>query len=81
MGNDGRYHSRRAGTVEAGLDIGATVVRRSADSLPAGTGQDSYQIHLTSAGSYHALPTTARETYFPDVYGQGAGQLYRISAH
>ena len=51
-----------------------------ADYLPAGTYQYSYQIHLTSAGSYHALPTTARETYFPDVYGQGAGQIYKISA-
>jgi hypothetical protein len=39
------------------------------------------QIHLTSAGSYHALPTEVRETYFPDVYGQGAGHIYRISAH
>ncbi|HEY8287048.1 MAG TPA: alpha-2-macroglobulin family protein, partial [Chloroflexota bacterium] len=52
-----------------------------ADYLPAGTYQYSYQIHLTSAGSYHALPTTAHETYFPDVYGQGAGHIYRISAH
>ncbi|HVC83032.1 MAG TPA: hypothetical protein VNL35_21295, partial [Chloroflexota bacterium] len=52
-----------------------------ADYLPAGTYQYSYQIHLTSAGSYHALPTTAHETYFPDVYGQGAGQVYAISAH
>ena len=51
-----------------------------ADYLPAGTYQYSYQIHLTSAGSYHALPTTARETYFPDVYGQGAGRIYKISA-
>jgi len=83
MGNRGigRYHSRRAGSAEAGPDAGATnIMRESADSLPAGTYQVSYQIHLTSAGSYHALPTTAHETYFPDVYGQSAGQIYKISA-
>ena len=52
-----------------------------ADYLPVGTYQYRYQIHLTSAGSYHALPTTIRETYFPDIYGKGAGQLYKISSH
>jgi uncharacterized protein YfaS (alpha-2-macroglobulin family) len=52
-----------------------------ADYLPAGTYQYSYQIHLTSAGTYHALPTQAHELYFPDVYGQGTGQLYTIAAH
>ncbi len=51
-----------------------------ADYLPAGTYQYSYQIHLTSAGTYHALPAQASELYFPDVFGQSSGQLYTISA-
>jgi uncharacterized protein YfaS (alpha-2-macroglobulin family) len=51
-----------------------------ADYLPAGVYQYSYQIHLTTAGSYHTLPTVAREFYFPDVSGHSAGQIYRISA-
>jgi uncharacterized protein YfaS (alpha-2-macroglobulin family) len=51
-----------------------------ADYLPAGTYQYSYQIHLTTAGTYHALPTQAHMLYFPDVSGHGAGSLYTISA-
>jgi hypothetical protein len=52
-----------------------------ADFLPAGTYQYSYQIHLTSAGSYHALPTQAYMLYFPDIYGHGPGKIYTITAH
>ncbi|HWE60153.1 MAG TPA: hypothetical protein VHB98_00430, partial [Chloroflexota bacterium] len=51
-----------------------------ADYLPAGTYQYSYQIHLTSAGIYHALPTQAHLLYFPDVRGHGAGSFYIITA-
>ncbi len=52
-----------------------------ADFLPAGTYQYSYQLHLTSAGTYHDLPTQAQLLYFPDVYGHGSGKLYTITAH
>ncbi len=52
-----------------------------ADYLPMGTYQYSYQIHLTSAGTYHVLPTQAHELYFPDVYGQSTGKLYTITTH
>jgi uncharacterized protein YfaS (alpha-2-macroglobulin family) len=52
-----------------------------ADYLPAGTYQYSYQIHLTSAGTYHALPTQAQLFYFPDTYGHGTGRLYTIGSH
>lgn len=50
-----------------------------ADMLPAGVYQYSYQLHLTSAGTYHALPTQAHLLYFPEVSGHGAGGLYTIS--
>jgi hypothetical protein len=50
-----------------------------ANYLPAGVYQYSYQIHLTTAGTYHALPTQAHEMYFPDVFGHGTGGLYLIS--
>ncbi|MGH2345260.1 MAG: hypothetical protein ACRDG4_08540, partial [Chloroflexota bacterium] len=52
-----------------------------ADYLPAGTYQYSYQIHLTSAGTYHVVPTQAHELDVPDVYGQSTGKLYTIAAH
>jgi uncharacterized protein YfaS (alpha-2-macroglobulin family) len=51
-----------------------------ADYLPAGTYQYSYQLHLTSAGSYHDLPTQAKMLYFPDVFGLGPGKIYPISS-
>jgi uncharacterized protein YfaS (alpha-2-macroglobulin family) len=51
-----------------------------ADYLQAGVYQYSYEIHLTTAGSYHTLPAQAKEYYFPDVYGHSAGQIYRIAA-
>jgi len=52
-----------------------------ADYLPAGTYQYSYQIHLTTAGTYHALPTQAKMLYFPDVSGHSSGRLYTIATH
>jgi len=52
-----------------------------ADYLPSGTYQYSYQLHLTTAGTYHDLPTQAEMLYFPDVYGHGSGKIFTISAH
>ncbi len=51
-----------------------------ADYLPAGTYEYSYQLHLTTAGEYHDLPTQAKMLYFPDVYGHGSGKIYSITA-
>jgi uncharacterized protein YfaS (alpha-2-macroglobulin family) len=44
-----------------------------ADYLPAGAYQYTYLVHLTTAGTYHALPTHISEMYFPDVFGRAAG--------
>jgi hypothetical protein len=49
-----------------------------ADSLPAGTYTYSYSFRATQAGSYHVMPTTAREFYFPEVFGRGEGMLFEI---
>ncbi len=44
-----------------------------ANYLPAGSYQYSYLVHLTTAGTYHALPTHIAQMYFPDVFGRSAG--------
>jgi uncharacterized protein YfaS (alpha-2-macroglobulin family) len=49
-----------------------------ADYLPAGTYQYDYVLHATLAGEYRVLPTTAWAVYFPEVYGQAAGTVYKI---
>jgi uncharacterized protein YfaS (alpha-2-macroglobulin family) len=75
-----------AGTTDLGWYVSHVEFRDDrtalfADYLPAGTYQYSYQLHLTSAGTYHALPTQAQLLYFPDVRGHSAGRLYTISPH
>ncbi|HEY1015815.1 MAG TPA: alpha-2-macroglobulin family protein, partial [Herpetosiphonaceae bacterium] len=50
-----------------------------ADYLPKGAYSYSYTFRATLPGSYHVIPTTAREAYFPEVYGRGDGQLMTIS--
>jgi uncharacterized protein YfaS (alpha-2-macroglobulin family) len=49
-----------------------------ADSLPAGTYTYEYSFRATQAGTYHVIPTTAREFYFPEVFGRGDGMLFEI---
>jgi uncharacterized protein YfaS (alpha-2-macroglobulin family) len=49
-----------------------------ADSLPAGTYTYEYSFRATQAGVYHVIPTTAREFYFPEVFGRGDGELFEI---
>ena len=51
-----------------------------ADHLPAGTYEYTYTFRATRPGAYHVIPTTAREFYFPEVFGRGAGQMMRIGA-
>lgn len=46
--------------------------------LPRGTYTFTYTLRLGLAGSYNVIPPTAREFYFPEVYGRGAGQLFVI---
>jgi hypothetical protein len=51
-----------------------------ADYLPAGTYEYSYTFRATRPGEYHVIPTTAREFYFPEVFGRGAGRMLTIRA-
>ena len=50
-----------------------------ADSLAKGAYTFSYTVRATQAGEYRAIPTTASELYFPDVYGRGGGAVLRIA--
>jgi alpha-2-macroglobulin len=50
----------------------------SADYLPAGTYVYTYLARAGTAGSYHVIPSTAFEFYFPEVYGRGAGSLFEV---
>jgi len=38
-----------------------------------------YTMRATLPGTYHVIPTTANELYFPEVYGRGRGQIFRIT--
>lgn len=38
-----------------------------------------YTMRATLPGTYHVIPTTANELYFPEVYGRGKGQIFRIT--
>jgi alpha-2-macroglobulin len=49
-----------------------------ADYLAAGTYEYSYTFRATLPGDYHVIPTTATETYFPEVFGRSDGRLLRI---
>ena len=44
----------------------------SADYLPAGTYTITYLARAATVGSFHVLPATAKEFYFPDVAGRSA---------
>jgi hypothetical protein len=50
----------------------------SSDYLPAGTYEYIYSVRAAVPGTYKTLPTTAREFYFPDVYGRGSGQVFTV---
>lgn len=46
--------------------------------LPRGTYTYTYTLRMGLAGEYNVIPTIAQEFYFPEVYGRGAGLLFRI---
>lgn len=50
----------------------------SADYLPAGTYTINYLARASTAGSFHVLPATAKEFYFPDVSGRSAGSQFTV---
>jgi len=53
-------------------------VRLSSSFLPAGTYEYVYTMRLGVPGTYNVIPTTAQETYFPDVSGRSEGLSFTI---
>ena len=51
----------------------------SADYLPAGSYEYSYQLRAQTVGEFRAIPPTAHEFYFPDVSGRGEGSLFTVN--
>jgi uncharacterized protein YfaS (alpha-2-macroglobulin family) len=49
-----------------------------ADYLPAGTYEYTYTFRATRPGEYQVIPTSAREFYFPEVFGRAAGRLFKV---
>jgi uncharacterized protein YfaS (alpha-2-macroglobulin family) len=49
-----------------------------ADFLPAGTYQYTYFLNAIIPGEYQVMPTFAKQAYFPEVNGRGAGLLFTI---
>ncbi len=50
----------------------------AADQLPPGTYELVYQMVALQPGEYHVLPPRAFQLYFPEVQGNGAGELFEI---
>lgn len=50
-----------------------------ADYLPAGTYTYTYTFRATQVGTYHVIPTTANEFYFPEVFGRANGRLFTVT--
>jgi len=50
-----------------------------ADYLPRGTYEYSYTMRAVQPGEYRVIPPTAREFYFPEVQGRGAGRLLTVT--
>lgn len=49
-----------------------------ADYLPAGVYEIDYFVRATTPGIYHDLPVLAQETYFPEVFGRSAGNIFEV---
>ena len=47
--------------------------------LPAGTYQYSYFLQANIPGTYQVMPATAREDYFPEVFGRAEGAIFTIT--
>lgn len=50
-----------------------------ADFLSRGTYEYTYLMRASVSGEFSALPTTAYQMYFPDVFGRGEGTLFTVS--
>jgi uncharacterized protein YfaS (alpha-2-macroglobulin family) len=47
--------------------------------LPAGTYQYTYFLQANIPGTYQVMPATAREDYFPEVFGRSEGAIFTIT--
>jgi len=47
--------------------------------LPAGTYQYTYFLQPNIPGTYQVMPATAREQYFPEVFGRSEGAIFTIT--
>ena len=47
--------------------------------LPAGTYQYTYFLQPNIPGTYQVMPTTAREQYFPEVFGRSEGAIFTVT--
>ena len=47
--------------------------------LPRGTYEYTYLMRASVPGSYHVIPTTAYEMYFPDVFGRSDGGQFVVT--
>ncbi|HET6445868.1 MAG TPA: Ig-like domain-containing protein [candidate division Zixibacteria bacterium] len=46
--------------------------------LPAGTYQFTYHLQATIPGEYQVIPATARQEFFPEVFGRSEGKVFTI---
>jgi uncharacterized protein YfaS (alpha-2-macroglobulin family) len=51
----------------------------AANQLPPGTYELVYQIVTLLPGEYRVLPPRAYQLYFPEVQGNGAGEVFEIN--
>jgi alpha-2-macroglobulin len=50
----------------------------SAQTLPSGTYEFTYQLVILQPGEYRVLPARAWQFYFPEVQGLSAGKIFTI---
>ncbi len=58
--------------------IGDENISWTADYIPAGTYVLSYTLIPLQAGEYRVLPAHAWQSYFPEVQGTSAGEIFKI---
>jgi alpha-2-macroglobulin len=50
-----------------------------AHALPPGTYEYTYLAQASTAGRFDVAPTSALETFFPDVFGRSAGTVFTVT--
>lgn len=60
------------------IEYGDESVVFFARDLPAGTYQFTYHLQAVIPGEYQVIPATAREEFFPEVFGRSDGMIFTI---